>query len=162
MSDTPTTRVGAGRQAALYARAPQPSERDRTTAAAQLAACRALAAELGYAVADEATLADDAPNTTASRPGFAALLRLLADGRAGAVIAYTLDRLAREESELRETLLKELRRRAIPLYVARVPAGYRYDPATGVLTHDDAAVAAANREPWRPPDHIVIPREDGD
>src|SRR5438874_2176399 len=78
MSDTPTTRVGAGRQAALYARAPQPSERDRTTAAAQLAACRALAAELGYAVADEATLADDAPNTTASRAGFAALLRLLA------------------------------------------------------------------------------------
>src|SRR5438067_1388054 len=68
MSDTPTTRVGAGRQAALYARAPQPSERDRTTAAAQLAACRALAAELGYAVADEATLADDAPHPPAS-PG---------------------------------------------------------------------------------------------
>ncbi len=152
--------VGAGRLAALYTRAPDHTDRERTDVEEQLRACRELAADLGYAVTDEATLSDSGPGTTMARPGLTKLLGLLADGRAAAVIVYRLDRLAKPESELLEALQKQLRRRGVPLYVARAPKGYRYDPATGALTHDPAEVAAANREDARPPEYIVIPRED--
>ena len=59
-----------------------------------------------------------------------------------------------------QALLRELRRRETPLYVANIAKGYRYDPKTGALLHDPEAVAAANREDARPPEYIVIPRED--
>ena len=150
-------KVGEGRSAVLYARAPDHTEWDRTPVDEQLAACRGLADELGYEVADEAVLTDEGPGTSSARPGLTRLLGLVAEGRAAAVITHTLDRLARDGGTLRETLLRELRRRELPLYVAKVPRGYRYDPATGKLTHDPAEVAEANREDWRPPEYIVIP-----
>jgi hypothetical protein len=152
--------VGAGRLAALYARKPQYNELDRTTVAEQLARCRALALALGYTLADEAMLSDDAPNTAPGRPGLTALIGLIVQRRAAALIVYTLERLGKQESEGLDALLKELRRREIPLYIAKTPKGYYYDSATGQLLHDPALVAAANREDARPPDYIIIPRED--
>ncbi|HEU5326799.1 MAG TPA: recombinase family protein [Thermomicrobiales bacterium] len=151
--------VGAGRLAALYARKPQYNELDRTTVEEQLARCRALALALGYTLADEAILSDDAPNTAPGRPGLTALIGLIAQRRAAALVVSTLDRLGRPESEGLDALLKELRRREIPLYIAKTPKGYYYDPATGHLLHDPALVTAANREDARPPEYIVIPRE---
>jgi DNA invertase Pin-like site-specific DNA recombinase len=151
-------KVGDGRAAAIYARAPGPAEHNRTPVAEQLAAGRALAERLGYAVTEETTLSDSGPGTTMARPGLAALFGLLANRRAEALIVYTLDRLAQSEGELLDALQKELRRREIPLYIANLPRGYRYDPTTGDLAHDPAEVAAANREDWRPPEYIVIPR----
>ena len=159
MDDSTGTKIGTGRVAAIYARAPEPYEHERPSLAEQLDACRELAVELGYTVTDEATLTETGPGTTVARPGLTALLGLLAHGRVGAVIVYTLDRLARPESKPLEALLKELRRREIPLYVAKIPNGYWYDPATGTLANDPEAVAAASREEWRPPEYI-IPRED--
>jgi DNA invertase Pin-like site-specific DNA recombinase len=125
----------------------------------QLAACRALAATLGYAVDDGATIGDEGPNTSLARPGITTLIGLVARDGAAAVIVHTLDRLGRPESEGLEALLREFRRRAVPIYIARTPKGYDYDPATGKLRHDPVAVAAANREDWRPPEYIVIPHE---
>lgn len=159
MGDPTATRVGTGKQAAIYARAPHLSEHDRTSVEAQLEACRTLATELGYTVADEAALSDTGPATTLSRPGLTALLGLIATKRVDAVIVYTVDRLARLESKPLEALLKELRRREIPLYVAKAPKGYWYDPSTGMLKNDPVAVSAANLEEWRPPEYIPIPRE---
>lgn len=159
MGDRQQARVGSGQGAAVYVRHPQYNERDRTSAADQLAACLAVAADLGYTVADEACIQEDLPNASLARPGITRLIGLLAQGRAGAVITHTLDRLGRPESEGLEALLRELRRREVPLYVAKVPKGYRYDPTSGRLMHDPALVAAANREDARPPEYIVIPRE---
>ena len=70
-----------------------------------------------------------------------------------------LDRLGKPESEGLNALLRELRRREIPLYLARVPLGYGYHPGTGKLTHDAEAVHRGNMEDWRPPEFIIIPRE---
>lgn len=160
MDDPTVAKIGMGRTAAIYARAPEPSEHARTPVAEQLAAGRALAEELGYTVTDETTLSDTGPGTRMARPGLTALLGLLAKGQADALIVYTLDRLGRPESELLDALLKELRRRDVPLYIAGIARGYRYDPTTGALTHDPGEVAAANREDWRRPEYIIIPRED--
>lgn len=160
--DEPTgTRIGAGVVAAIYTRAPEPSEHTRTPVTEQLDVSRALAIELGYTVTGEATLSDTGPGTTMARPGLTALLGLITGGRLGAVIVYTLDRLVRPEGQALEALLKELRRREIPLYVAKIPRGYWYDPPTGRLVSDPEAVKAASREEWRPPEYIIIPREDG-
>ena len=159
MKESTKTTIGAGRPAGIYARAPQPSDRERTPIEEQIAACRALAGELGYTVADESTVTDTGAGRSIRRPGLTALLGLLAERRVAAVIVYTLDRLARHESTTLDALLKELRRREIPLYVAKVPKGYRYDPTTGELLNDPEAVAAANREEWRPPEYIIIPSE---
>ena len=151
--------IGAGHVAALYIRESQYNETDRTPSEEQLAACRELAAALGYAATDEATLLDDGPNSTLLRPGITKLIGLIAAGQAAAVIVHTLNRLGRPESEGLETLLRELRRRAIPVYIARPPRGYGYDPATGKLLHDPAEIHAATLEEWREPELIVIPRE---
>lgn len=159
MAELERGRIGAGRRAIVYVRHPQYNERDRTPAAEQLAACLAVADELGYAVAADARLQEDLPNTSLARPGITRLIGLLAGDEADAVITHTLDRLGRPESEGLEALLRELRRREVALYIARVPKGYGYDPATGKLVHDPALVAAANREEARPPEYIVIPRE---
>ena len=161
MTGDEARKVGGGRAAALYARAPDRTERERVPLAEQLDACRALADHLGFVVSDRATLADEGTGTTAASPGLTALLGLLAAGEVAAVIAYSLDRLAKPDSRLQETLLRELRRREIPLYVAKIPRGYVYDPATGALTNDPAEVTAAHREDWRPPEYIVIPTHDG-
>ena len=160
MEERSPGRVGAGRLAVLYARAPDHGDRERTPVEDQLVAARALAAHLGYEVTDEATFSDSGPNTSMSRPGMSALLGLVAQGRAAAVITYTLDRLARHESKGLDALLKELRRREVPIYLAKTPGGYEYDPATGTLVHDPEAVAAASREDARPPEFIIIPSED--
>jgi len=152
--------VGAGREAAIYVRAPQHNELDRTTVEEQLEACRTLAERLGYSVGDRGVLSDDAPNTTANRPGLIALLGQAARGEIASVVVYKLPRLVQANSAMQDAFLKELRRREIPLYVAATPKGYGYDPATGRIEHDDAEVAEANLEEWRPPTHYVIPRED--
>ncbi|HEX5502514.1 MAG TPA: recombinase family protein [Thermomicrobiales bacterium] len=154
-------KVGAGRIAALYARAPDRTERERVAVAEQFDACRALADHLGFAVGAATMLTDEGTGASPARPGLTALLGLIAAGEVAAVITYTLDRLAKPDSQLQETLLRELRRREIPIYVARLPRGYGYAPATGALTSDPAEVAAANREDWRPPNYIVIPTHDG-
>ncbi len=160
MSETNAARVGAGRTAALYARAPEAYEHNRTTIEEQLAAGRALAEGLGYTVSDAATFSDATPGTTAARPGLTALIGLVAKREADALIVHTLDRLGKPESELLEALLKQLRQRGVPVYLAKTPRGYGYDPATGKLIHDAAEVAAANREDWRRPDYILVPYED--
>jgi len=153
------TTIGAGRVAALYIRESQYNEHDRTPSEAQLAVCRDLALALGYTVTDEATLLDSGPNSTLMRPGITKLIGLVAAGQAAAVVVYTLNRLGRTDSQGLEALLRELRRRGIPVYIAHTPKGYRYDSATGKLLHDPEAIHAANREEWREPDFIVIPRE---
>ena len=99
MTGTDQGRIGAGRRAVVYVRHPQYNERDRTPAAEQLAACLAVAADLGYAVDDDARLQEDLPNTSIARPGLTRLIGLVARGEADAVIAHTLDRLGRPESE---------------------------------------------------------------
>lgn len=152
-------KIGAGQRAVVYARAPQFNEHDRTPVEVQLDACLALAERLGYTVETEAVLHEDAPNSSLVRPGMTKLIGLVAQQQGTAVITYTLDRLGRLESEGLEALLRELRRRSVPLYVAKIPKGYEYDPATGKLINDPALVAAANREDARVPEYIVIPRE---
>jgi hypothetical protein len=152
-------KIGNGQRAVVYARAPQFNEHDRTTVEVQLTACLSLAEHLGYTVEPEAVLQEDTPNSSLVRPGMTKLIGLVAQKQGTAVITYTLDRLGRLESEGLEALLRELRRRSVPLYVAKIPKGYGYDPATGKLTHDPALVAEANREDARLPEYIVIPRE---
>ncbi len=161
MTDPAGTQFGAGRVAAIYVRVSEAKEQDRTPAQEQLAACRALAGELGYAVTDETTLSDIGSNTTLARPGMTALLGLIARGDAGAVITHTLDRLARPQSTSLGKLLMELRRRDVRLYIAKVAKGYRYDAETGELVNNPRAVAAANLEEWRPPEHTAVARKDG-
>ncbi len=151
-------RVGDDRTAALYARTPEPSDHARTPVEEQLAACRALASALGYNIGDDTTFTDTSPASTLTRPGLTALLGLIARREVHAVIVYTLDRLARPETRQREILLKELQKRNVPLYVAKIPNGYRYDPVTGNLLA--APEAGATLEDWRPPEYIIIPRED--
>lgn len=153
------SKIGTGRRAVVYVRHPQFNERDRTTAPEQLQACLALADDLGYTVDDDTRIQEDLPNSSLARPGISRLIGLVANGEVAAVIAHTLDRLGRPESEGLEALLRELRRREVPLYMAKAPKGYRYDPANGKLIHDPELVAAANREDARPPEYIVIPRE---
>ncbi len=153
------TTIGAGRTAALYIRESQYNEHDRTPSEEQLVACRDLALALGYALTDEATLLDSGPNSTLMRPGITRLIGLAAAGQASAVVIHTLNRLGRTDSEGLEALLRELRRREIPVYIAHTPKGYHYDPATGKLQHNPEEIHAANREDWREPEYIVIPRE---
>ncbi len=158
MSDPTEARIGTGKHVAIYARAPHLAEHDRTSVEEQVAACRALAEELGYTVAQDAVLSDTGPASTPSRPGVTSLLGLIAARRVDAVVVYTVDRLARQESKPLEVLLKGLRLREIPLYVAKTPKGYRYDPTTGALVDDPEAVSAANQEEWRPPEYLPVPR----
>lgn len=152
-------KIGAGQRAVVYARAPQFNEHDRTPVEVQLDACLALAIHLGYTVEPQAVLQEDTPNSSLVRPGMTTLIGLVAQQQGTAVITHTLDRLGRLESEGLEALLRELRRRAVPIYVAKIPKGYDYDPVTGKLIHDAALVAEANREAAREPEYIVIPRE---
>ncbi len=153
------TTIGAGQVAALYIRESQYNEHERIPSEEQLVACRDLALALGYTVTAEATLLDSGPNSTLLRPGITKLIGLVAAGQASAVVIYTLNRLGRTDSEGLEALLRELRRREIPVYIAHAPRGYHYDPPTGKLLHDPEAIHAANREDWREPEYIVIPRE---
>lgn len=152
-------RIGDGRRALLYTREPQYNERERTSADDQLDACRALAHSLGYEVPEDAHLRDGDPNSAMNRPAMRALIGQVATGAIGAIVTYSLDRLGKPESEGLNALLRELRRREIPLYLARVPLGYGYHPGTGKLTHDAEAVHRGNMEDWRPPEFIIIPRE---
>jgi hypothetical protein len=158
-SDPGGRRVGSGKMALVYAREPQYNERERTSVDDQLIACRALAHSLGYEVSGEVHLIDRDPNSAMSRPGMNTLISLVASGKIGAIVTYSLDRLGKPESEGLEALLRELRRRQIPVYLARTPKGYSYDPTTGRLIHDDEEVHRANMEGWRAPEFIVIPRE---
>lgn len=158
--DNGIEKIGTGRRAAIYARASEPSERERTPVEEQIDVCRAVAAELGYAVADGAIYSDTGPGRAMARPGLTALIGALAQGRVTAVFVHTLDRLGRPESKPLTALLKELQRREIPLYIGKIPRGYSYDPATGNLLNDPDEVAAANLVEWRPPEYIIIPRED--
>lgn len=153
-------KVGTGKSAALYARMPEPYERDRTSLSEQLDACRKLARELGYATSDENTFTDSGPNTTFGRPGLSAMLASIADGSVQAIVTNTLDRLGRSESRLLEVLLKELRRRKVPIYTAKLARGYRYSVDTGQLLNDPVEVAAASQQDWTPPEYIIIPSED--
>jgi hypothetical protein len=153
------SKIGTGQRAVVYARGPQYNERDRTPVEEQLTACLAMAEHLGFLVEEGTILREDAPNSSLARPGITRLIGLVAQGRVGAMITHTLDRLGRPESEGLEALLRELRRRSVSLYVAKVPKGYGYDPATGRLVSDPALVAEANREDARPPEYVVIPRE---
>ncbi len=153
-------KIGAGRRAAIYARAPSPSDCERISIEEQLEACRSLAAELGFIVTTDAVFTDVGPGTGLGRPGLTALLRAIAQGDVEALVVYTLDRLARADSKPLEALLKELRRRELPIYLGKTPKGYQYDPATGTLVADPDVGATANLEEWRPPEELIIPRED--
>ena len=152
--------IGDGKLAALYARAPEPSEPERTPIEEQLAACRVLAEALGYAVSDEATFQDAGLGRTMARPGISAMIALIAAGGVDAVVVQSVGRLAQPESTPLEALLKELRRRGIRLYLAHVPRGYRYDPATGELVDDPEEVAEATLDAWRAPAYLPVPRRD--
>lgn len=160
MEERSQGRIGDGEAAAIYTRAPEPSEPQRTPVEEQIAACRALAETLGYAVADEAVFSDTCSGHTLARPGLSALIGHLAAGGVGALIVYGVDRIAKRETTPLELLLRELSRREIRLYIAHVPRGYRYDPATGRLLDDPDEVDAANREEWRPPESYPVPRLD--
>ena len=116
-------KIGAGQRAVVYARAPQFNEHDRTPVEVQLDACLALAIHLGYTVEPQAVLQEDTPNSSLVRPGMTTLIGLVAQQQGTAVITHTLDRLGRLESEGLEALLRELRRRAVPIYVAKIPKG---------------------------------------
>lgn len=155
----PTRRIGEGRTILIYVRAPQYNERERTTVEVQLAAAHALAAHLGYTTAEELTIVEQGPNSSMGRRGVTQLIGHVAAGRVGAIVIYTLDRLGRPDSEALEALLRELRRRDVPLYIARTPDGYGYDPQTGKLLHDPEAIHAATLREWQPPEFIIIPRE---
>ncbi|CAA9549059.1 MAG: hypothetical protein AVDCRST_MAG18-139 [uncultured Thermomicrobiales bacterium] len=159
MSDEQARRVGAGKTVLLYVRESQYNERERTSVEEQLAAGRALANRLGYGVSEELTVIERGPNSSLTRAGITALIGHVAAGRAGAIITHTLDRLGRPDSEALEALLRELRRRAIPIYVARTPGGYSYDPQTGDIVRDSEAIHAATLREWQPPEFIIIPRE---
>lgn len=153
-------RVGSGKVAAIYLRAPDRTENDRTSVEAQLGACRALAEELGFTVEPGAIFEDSGTSASSARPGLSALFQEIGERGVEAVIVYQLDRLARGGGTLEEALLKELRRRKVQLYLANVARGYQYDERTGRLRRDDAEIAAANRAEARPVEYVVIPVED--
>lgn len=152
-------RVGAGKVAAIYLRAPDRTETDRSSVEAQLAACHTLAAELGYTVEPSAVFEDSGTSASSTRPGLAALFQAIGERGIEAVIVYQLDRLARGGGTLQEALLKELRRRKVRLYLANLARGYHYDERTGRLHRDDDEIAAANRAAARPVEYLVIPVE---
>lgn len=152
-------KVGAGKSTAMYLRAPDRTENDRTSVEAQRAACQALADELGYTITTSAIFEDGGTSASSARPGLAALFRAIGDQHIQALITYQLDRLARGGGTLQEALLKELRRREVRLYLANIPRGYHYDTTTGKLYQDDAEIAAANKAPARPVEYVVIPVE---
>ena len=157
--DDALRRVGEGQTILIYARAPQYNERERTTVEVQLAAAHALAAHLGYTTAEELTIVEDAPNSSMGRRGVTQLIGHVAAGRVGAIVIYTLDRLGRPDSEALEALLRELRRRDVPLYISRTPDGYSYHTQTGKLLHNPEAIHAATLREWQPPEFVIIPRE---
>lgn len=159
MTEQETQRVGSGQAALIYVRESQYNEHERVTIEEQLAACTALAQRLGYAVSDELTVIERGPNSSMTRAGMMTLIGHVAAGRVGAIITYTLDRLGRPASDALEALLREFRRREVPLYIARTPGGYNYDPQTGKLIHDPEAIHAATLREWQPPEYIIIPRE---
>ncbi len=159
MEQQSAPRIGNGQGIIIYARASQYNELDRTSTAQQVAAGRELAEALGYTISESLTIVEDSPNTSLTRDGIARLIGAIASGEATAIVVHTLDRLGRHESEGLETLLRELRRRNVPLYIAKVAEGYAYDPATGKLSHDPEAVHQATMREWQPPEFIVIPRE---
>lgn len=152
-------KIGAGKLAAIYVRAPDRTESDRVSVEAQLTACQSLATALGYVVLSETVFQDAGTSASSSRPGLTALFRAIEERGIAAVFAYRLDRLARGTATLQESLLKELRRRKTPLYLACVARGYRYDEHTGRLRQDPVEIAAANRADARPVEYIVIPVE---
>lgn len=155
----PGAKVGAGKVAAIYMRAPDRTENDRTSVEAQLAACQTLADELGFTVEPGAIFQDSGTSASSTRPGLSALFQGIGERGVEAVIVYQLDRLARGGGALQEALLKELRRRKVRLYLANVARGYHYDERTGRLCQDDAEIAAANRADARPVEYVVIPVE---
>ncbi len=132
-----THKVGAGRLAAIYTRKPVGSDRDKTPVNRQLELCEQLAMELGYDTSEDLTFVDDGPPTSDSRPGLMALMQALVEGRAEAVIVDKVDRIARYETKMLELFLQGLRHRQIPIYVARMPRGYRYDLGSGRIVRDD-------------------------
>lgn len=152
-------RVGTGKVILIYAREPQYNERERTTVETQLDAAHRLADHLGYTTAEELTIIEQGPNSSMGRRGVTLLIGHVAAGRADAIVIYTLDRLGRQDSEALEALLRELRRREVPLYIAHTPGGYSYNPQTGKLIHDPEAIHAATMREWQPPEYIIIPRE---
>lgn len=152
-------RIGTGQEIIIYVRESQYNEIDQPSVDEQLAAAQAVARDLGYTTADDLTIVESCPNSLLARDGIAQLIGHIASGRAKAIVTYTLDRLGRPASEGIEALLRELRRRGVPLYIARMPGGYAYAPQTGKLIHDPAAVHEANMREWQPPEFIVIPRE---
>jgi len=132
-----THKVGAGRLAAIYTRKPVGSDRDRTPPERQREMCEELAVDLGYTTSEELVFADEGPPTSDSRPGLVALMQALIEGRASAVIVDRVDRIARYETKMLELFLNGLRNRHIPIYVARMPRGYRYDLESGRIVQDE-------------------------
>ncbi|HEY8600309.1 MAG TPA: recombinase family protein [Thermomicrobiales bacterium] len=159
MIESEAQRVGSGRAVLIYVRESQYNEYERTSVEEQLAACTTLAQSLGYAMSDELIVIERGPNSSMTRAGMMTLIGHVAAGRVGAIITYTLDRLGRPASDALEALVREFRRREVPLYIARTPDGYSYDPRSGKLVHDPEAIHAATLREWQPPEYIIIPRE---
>lgn len=159
MTEPQTQRVGSGKAVLIYVRESQYNEHERVPIEDQLAACTTLAQRLGYAVSDELTIIERGPNSSMTRAGITTLIGHVAAARVGAIITYTLNRLGRPASDALEALVREFRRREVPLYIARTPGGYSYDPQTGKLAHDPEAIHAATLREWQPPAYIIIPRE---
>ena len=70
----------------------------------QVEDCRALAASLGWTVAEEYVDNDVSAFTGRTRPGYERLLADLRDGSRDAVLVYHLDRLTRRPIELEQFL----------------------------------------------------------
>ncbi|MDQ6948124.1 MAG: recombinase family protein [Actinomycetota bacterium] len=90
------------RAAALYARISSDQEGAGLGVARQLADCRRLAGDMGWAVAEEYVDNDLSAYSGKARPAYERMLADLADGARDAVVVYHTDRLTRRPIELEQ------------------------------------------------------------
>lgn len=96
--------MDAPRAAAIYARISSDVEGAGLGVTRQVADCRALAASLGWTVANEYVDNDLSAYTGKERPAYQRMLADLTDGICDAVLVYHLDRLTRRPVELEHFL----------------------------------------------------------
>jgi site-specific DNA recombinase len=94
------------RAAAVYARISSDQDGTALGVGRQLKDCRKLAADLGWAVAEEYVDNDISAYSGKRRPGYEQMLADIAEGSRDAVIVYHADRLTRRPIELEQFLAR--------------------------------------------------------
>src|SRR5690242_17793608 len=92
------------RAVAIYARISQDRDGTGLGVQRQLEDCRAEAAQLGWAVAEEYVDDDVSAYSGKKRPAYSRMLDDIAEGRRDAIVTWHMDRLHRQPMELEQLL----------------------------------------------------------